>query len=68
MMIGKGVPVRVAQMELGGVSEGYYATETIHHISSSLGIEMPIAQAGYGILYGGASPAKTMKNLTDKLI
>lgn len=68
MMIGKGLHVKVAQMELGGVAEGYYATETVRHVNSTHGIEMPIAQAVYEILYGGASPSKTMRNLTNKLI
>jgi glycerol-3-phosphate dehydrogenase (NAD(P)+) len=68
MMLGKGLPVKIAQMELGGIAEGYYATETIRHINEKCGIEMPIAEAAYDILYGGASPAKTMRNLTNKLI
>jgi glycerol-3-phosphate dehydrogenase (NAD(P)+) len=68
MMIGKGLHIKSAQMELGGVAEGYYATETVHHINERHGIEMPIAQAVYDILYGGASPSKTMRNLTNKLI
>uniref|UniRef100_S0DGS4 Putative NADPH-dependent glycerol-3-phosphate dehydrogenase n=1 Tax=termite gut metagenome TaxID=433724 RepID=S0DGS4_9ZZZZ len=68
MMIGKGLHVKVAQMELGGVAEGYYATETVRHINAAHRIEMPIAEAVYDILYGGASPSKTMRNLTNKLI
>ncbi len=68
MMIGKGFHAKVAQMELGGVAEGYYASETIRHINSSHGVEMPIADAVYDILYGGASASKTMRNLTNFLI
>jgi glycerol-3-phosphate dehydrogenase (NAD(P)+) len=68
MMIGKGLHVKSAQMELGGVAEGYYASETVRHINSGQGIEMPIAEAMYAILYEGASPSKTMRNLTNKLI
>ncbi|MDR2912334.1 MAG: NAD(P)-binding domain-containing protein [Alistipes sp.] len=75
MMIGKGLHVKVAQMELGGVAEGYYASETVRHVNASLSgsdgsptIEMPIAEAVYDILYGGAAPSKTMRNLTNKLI
>ena len=68
MMIGKGLHVKVAQMELGGVAEGYYASETIRHINTTHGIDMPIAQAVYDILYDGAYPSKTIRNLTNKLI
>jgi glycerol-3-phosphate dehydrogenase (NAD(P)+) len=68
MMIGKGLHVNSARLELGGVAEGYYASETIRHINSAHGVEMPIADAVYKILYGGASPSKTIRNLTNKLI
>jgi glycerol-3-phosphate dehydrogenase (NAD(P)+) len=68
LMIGKGIHIKVAQIELNGVSEGYYATDTIRHVNLRHGIEMPIAQAVYDILYGGVSPARAMRNLTNKLI
>ncbi len=68
MMIGKGLHVKVAQMELGGVAEGYYASETIRHINAAHAVDMPIAEAVYSILYEGAPPSKTMRNLTNKLI
>jgi glycerol-3-phosphate dehydrogenase (NAD(P)+) len=68
MMIGKGLHVNSARMELGGVAEGYYASETIRHINARHGAPMPIADAVYDIIYGGASPSKTMKILTNKLI
>ncbi len=68
MMIGKGLHPNLAQMELGGVAEGYYASETIRHINSSHGIEMPIAEAVYDILYQGAQPSRTIRNLTNFLV
>ncbi|MDR0907267.1 MAG: NAD(P)-binding domain-containing protein [Rikenellaceae bacterium] len=68
LLIGKGIHIKVALSELNGVSEGYYATESIRHVNLRHGIEMPIAQAIHEILYEGASPARTMRNLTNKLI
>jgi glycerol-3-phosphate dehydrogenase (NAD(P)+) len=68
MMIGKGLHVKSAQMELGGVAEGYYASETVRHVNACHGVDMPIAEAVYDIIYEGASPSKTMRNLTNKLI
>jgi len=68
MMIGKGLHARSAQIELGGVAEGYYASETVRHVCEGYGIDMPIADAVHAILYEGASPSKTMRNLTNKLI
>jgi glycerol-3-phosphate dehydrogenase (NAD(P)+) len=55
-------------MELGGVAEGYYASETVRHVNACHGVAMPIAEAVYDIIYEGASPSKTMRNLTNKLI
>ncbi len=68
MMVGKGLHVKVAQIELGGVAEGYYASETVRHVNADGGVDMPIAEAVYAILYEGAPPSKTMRNLTNKLI
>jgi glycerol-3-phosphate dehydrogenase (NAD(P)+) len=68
LLIGKGIHVKAALNELNGVSEGYYATESVRHVNLRHGIEMPIAQAVYSILYEGSSPARTMRNLTNKLI
>jgi glycerol-3-phosphate dehydrogenase (NAD(P)+) len=68
LLIGKGIHIKVALSELNGVSEGYYATESIRHVNQHHGIEMPIAEAVYEILYEGASPSRTMRNLTNKLI
>ena len=68
LMIGKGLHVKSALVELGGVAEGYYASETVRHVNGVHNVEMPIAEAVYSILYEGASPSKTMRNLTNKLI
>jgi glycerol-3-phosphate dehydrogenase (NAD(P)+) len=68
LMIGTGLHVKVAQMELGGVAEGYYASETVRHVNDAHGVDMPIAEAVYSILYEGTTPSKTMRNLTNKLI
>jgi glycerol-3-phosphate dehydrogenase (NAD(P)+) len=68
MMIGKGLHVNSARLELGGVAEGYYASETVRHINDLHKVDMPIAEAVYDILYQGASPSKTIRNLTNKLI
>lgn len=68
LMIGRGLHANIARMELGGVAEGYYASETIRHVNLNHKIDMPIAEAVHEILYGGARPSKTMKQLTNKLI
>lgn len=67
VMIGKGYSVRNAQMEMNMIAEGYYAADCIHRLRSRFGIEMPIAEAVYGILYERESPAAQLKSILDRL-
>lgn len=67
VMIGKGYSVRNAQMEMNMIAEGYYAADCIHRLRSRFGIEMPIAEAVYGILYERKSPAAQLKSILDQL-
>jgi glycerol-3-phosphate dehydrogenase (NAD(P)+) len=66
-MIGKGYSVKSAMLEMSMVAEGYYASHCIYEINQRFGIDMPISQAVYNILYEGIAPSIEMKILTDKL-
>jgi glycerol-3-phosphate dehydrogenase (NAD(P)+) len=66
-MLGKGYSVKFAQLEMQMVAEGYYAVKCIHEINKRYGVDMPITQAVYNIIYEKISPAIEMKLLTDKL-
>ncbi len=68
LMIGKGYSVRSAQMELGMVAEGYYASESIRHVNASAAIDLPIADMVHAVLYEGLVPKDAMRMLTEKLI
>ncbi len=68
VMIGKGYSVKNAQMEMNMVAEGYYAADCIHRLRTRFGIEMPIAEAVYGVLYERRSPAAQLKNILDRLV
>jgi glycerol-3-phosphate dehydrogenase (NAD(P)+) len=66
-MIGKGYPVKSAQLEMNMIAEGYYAAKSIYEINQKYGVDMPISEAVYNILYEKAKPSKTIENLAKKL-
>ncbi|MEZ4807420.1 MAG: NAD(P)H-dependent glycerol-3-phosphate dehydrogenase [Flavobacteriales bacterium] len=66
-MVGRGYSVRAAQMEMNMVAEGYYAVKCVHAINAKLGVDMPITEATYRMLYERMAPAIEMKLLSDKL-
>ncbi|MBX2982507.1 MAG: NAD(P)H-dependent glycerol-3-phosphate dehydrogenase [Flavobacteriales bacterium] len=66
-MVGKGYSVRAAQLEMNMVAEGYYAVKCVHLINSKLGVDMPITEATYRMLYERIAPTIEMRLLSDKL-
>jgi glycerol-3-phosphate dehydrogenase (NAD(P)+) len=65
-MIGMGYSVKAAQTEMEMVAEGYYGTKAIYMVNKEIGVELPIVDAMYQILYGRKSPKNTIKELTQK--
>lgn len=53
ILIGQGKPVQEAMKEVGAVVEGYYAAFSAHQLAVKAGVEMPICQNAYQVLYGG---------------
>lgn len=66
-MIGKGYSVKMAQLEMNMIAEGYYAVKCVHEINKSLKVHMPITEAVYNIVYEKISPSIEIKLLCDKL-
>ena len=51
ILIGQGKSVEEALKEVGAVVEGYYATDTVRTLAGKYGIEMPISEGAYQVLY-----------------
>lgn len=66
-MIGKGLSVKAAQYEMNMVAEGYYACKSIQEINKKLGVDMPIQNAVYHILYEKIAPAIEVRIMLDHL-
>ena len=56
LALGKGTSVDNAMQEIGQVVEGYRNTEEVVILARKLGVEMPICEQIYAVLYEGKSP------------
>ena len=57
ILIGQGKDVQEAMKEVGAVVEGYYAAKSAWQLAQKMGVEMPITEAAYRVLYEGMSAA-----------
>lgn len=64
-MIGQGYTVKSAQLEMSMVAEGYYATDCINKTNAIVGVNMPIANFAYKVLYEGASLTQELRILSE---
>ena len=68
LMLAAGKDAETAQAEIGQVVEGVMAAEAVHEVADELGIEMPICQQVYRILYEGASPREAVGALMNRAL
>ena len=66
ILIGKGTPVEEAVKEIGMVVEGYYAAARAKTLADKLGVEMPITNAAYQVLYEGKDPRAAVTELMTR--
>jgi glycerol-3-phosphate dehydrogenase (NAD(P)+) len=66
-MIGRGISVQTARLEMSMVAEGYYGTRAIYEMNQKFKLHMPIAEAVYKILYEQKYPAYIIKQLVETL-
>lgn len=66
-MIGKGYSIKAAMLEMNMVAEGYYASRGMQTISGQCGIEMPLAQKVYQVLWEGRDAAVCFQEIEGML-
>ena len=66
ILIGQGKDSQTAMKEVGAVVEGYYATKSAYELGKAKGIDMPITEAAYKVLYEGADVKETFLSLMNR--
>jgi len=66
ILIGRGKSVKEAMEEVNMVVEGVYAAKEAHKLSKRLGIEMPITEQAYRVLFEGACPKEAVEELMTR--
>ena len=67
ILIGQGKAVQDAMQEIGAVVEGFFAARGAHELSKEYGVEMPICEAVYEVLYCGAPVRPSIGTLMQRL-
>ena len=63
ILIGQGKSPEEAMQEVGAVVEGYYAAKSAWLLAQRQGVDMPIVQAAYSVLYEGISAKEAVQSL-----
>ncbi len=66
ILIGKGMAADDAIKEVKMVVEGVPATVAAYNLAKKVGVEMPICEMAYNILFCGAAPGEAVKNLMKR--
>jgi glycerol-3-phosphate dehydrogenase (NAD(P)+) len=67
-MIGHGLSVRIAQLEMNMIAEGYYSCRCVYEINKKYNLKIPIVETIYGVLYEGNNVASEMKRIAESFI
>ena len=66
ILIGQGKDAQEAMKEVGAVVEGYYAAKSAYELGKAQGIDMPITEAAYKVLYENADVKETFSALMSR--
>ena len=66
ILIGQGRSAKEAMEEVGAVVEGYYAAKSAYELGKRQGIDMPITEAAYKVLYENMDVKEAFQNLLTR--
>ena len=66
ILVGQGKSVEEAMKEVGATVEGYYAALSAHQLAEKAGVEMPICECAYRVLYEGQSARDVVDSLMNR--
>ena len=66
ILIGQGKDAQTAMKEVGAVVEGYYAAKSAYELGKRQGIDMPITEAAYKVLYENMDVKEAFMGLLNR--
>ena len=66
MYLGQGMPVQEALSKVGGAVEGYHAAGSVRALAKQTGVEMPIVEAAYQVMYENVSAEQALHGLLQR--
>ncbi len=66
LALARGLDIAAARAEIGQEVEGVGTAREVHAKAASLGVEMPITEQTYRVLYEGLAPSEAVHNLLSR--
>ncbi|MCZ6488359.1 MAG: NAD(P)-dependent glycerol-3-phosphate dehydrogenase [Gammaproteobacteria bacterium] len=66
LAIGEGMSLQQAEMAVGATVEGLRAARAVYYMSRDLGLELPIMEQVYQVLYEAVKPLDAVKSLENR--
>lgn len=66
VLLGQGISPGEMLKTVGGAVEGYYAAKSVCALAKKMGVEMPIVEAAYQVLYENVSAADAVRELLHR--
>lgn len=68
LSLGQGMPLEQAESAIGQVVEGARNAREVHLLAQRMGVDMPIVEQVYRVLYEGLAPREAAKNLLNRTL